>query len=141
MSDFVKVKFWPAVLEYLGNLFPKYRTYSVHQVERSGWDYWNLELEDRIGGELAYDLFGSEILAGLPQTDFRKIWGKRHIGSVIRFCKAMNKQDLAGEIYRIVENYLTPDTYQDPKDSFRATFGLNVEPSTGGFQCSCCKEE
>ena len=138
IRDFAEIKFWPAVLEYLGNIFPKYRAYSICQVELRGLNLWNYK--GRITGEMAYDLHNVEhILSMLPTIGYAKIGGKRDIGSVIRICKAINKQNLADNIYQIVEKCFTPYNHQDPKDSSRFNFGLYVEPSTGGIQCDCCK--
>jgi hypothetical protein len=140
IRDFSEIKFWPAVLEYLGNIFPKYRTYSFNQVKRYGLDLWNYE--GRITGELAYDLDKVKyLLSALPDVSCPKIYGKRVVGSAIRICKTINKKELADNIYQIVEKCFTPDNHQDPKDSSRYRFGLYVEPSTGGIQCDCCKGE
>ena len=137
IRDFAETKFIPAVFKYLGEIFPKYLKYSVFQVELDGFDLPSYE--DGITSELAYDLTKTEDLLQWPRNYNIKIKGKRAIGSVIRICKAINRQELANDIYQIVKNCFTPNEHQDPKDSERAEFGLYVEPSTGGIQCNCCK--
>jgi hypothetical protein len=140
IRDFAKIKFWPAVLEYLGNKIPKYRAYSICQVELKGLNLWNYE--GRITGELAYDLQKAEaILEVLPDLGIPKMFGRRVIGSVIRICKAIKQPDLADDIYKLVEKCFIPHEHQDTKDFDRFLFDLYVEPSTGGIQCDCCKGE
>jgi len=65
----------------------------------------------------------------------------RVIGSAVRICKAINKQELADDIYKIVDKCFTSNEHQDPKVSSTYCFGLYVELSTGGIQCDCCKGE
>jgi hypothetical protein len=50
------------------------------------------------------------------------------------------RPDLADEFYNLVHECFIPDEYQDPTDYMRGLFGLAVEPSKGGIQCNCCKE-
>jgi hypothetical protein len=136
--DFARNHIWPAVLVYLEGIFPSFCNFSVTDLEKEG-----LYLTRRVEGipeELMYDLHqASRYLR--PYRYSRKIDGKRYVGSYIRICNAIEKEDLGVQIRQIVEKCLTPHEYQDPKDSYRAGYGLKVEPSTGGIQCSCCKEK
>jgi len=125
IDDFVQIKFWPSVFEYLGKIFPKFRYFSVADLEEDGLNL-PVNIED-ITRELNYDLFNAEDIVGLPDSCFRKIDGKSIVGSVIRICKAIDKQELADQIYQIVEKCFTPDEHQDPTDPDRADFGLRVE--------------
>jgi hypothetical protein len=138
IDDFAQIKFWPAVFEYLGKILPKFRYFSVADLEEHGLEL-PFYIED-ITRELNYDLVNAEIFLEMPASCFRKIDGKRLVGFVIRICKAIDKQELADQINQIVEKHFTP-VDPDPKDSFRASFRLCVEPSTGGIQCVCCKGE
>jgi hypothetical protein len=135
--DFANLKFGPAVLEYLGNLVPKFRYLSVTDLE-SGID---LRCSEKIPKELIYDMSRALEYRILPESGYRKIDGKRLVGFIIRSCNAIQKEELAEEIFKIVEQFFTPDEHRDPKDHFRVWFGLKVEPSTGGIQCECCKGE
>ena len=70
----------------------------------------------------------------MPDIYDRKIWeGKRATGIFMRICKAINKEELADEIFQIVKNCFTPDERRDPNnpnDPIRVLFGLDVELST-----------
>ena len=132
IRNFTETEFMPAVFKYLGNVFPKYQRYSVFMVEQCGFNLPSFN--DGITPELAYDLTQTENLLWRPANAFYVILGKRDIGSVIRICKAINKQELADNIFQVVKNCFKPDEHQDPKDSLRALFGLDVEPSTGLIQ-------
>ena len=139
ICDFARKDIWPAVLVYLGNIFPDFRNFSVADLENYGF-YLPYNIEP-ISRELNYDLQLATGYQSWPDTDLLKIHGKRLVGSFIRICDAIGKKDLGVQIRQIVEKCFTPDEHQDRKDSFRADFGLYVESSTGGIQCSCCKGE
>jgi hypothetical protein len=141
IRDFAESKFIPALLDYFESLDPEYGEYSVEDVEEEGF-YIPFNVKSRITKEMAYDIDnGQDILFGTPEVGNRKIDGKREIGCVIRIYKAIKRQDLADEIHKIVKGCFVPDENQDPKDSKRFVFGLDVEPSTGKVQCNCCKEK
>ena len=141
IRDFAENDFIPAALEYLGKIYPKYRKYSAYLVELDGFMLDELPSYDvGVTREQAYDLFKTEDLLQWPNHCI-KLDGKRAIGSVIRICKAINKQELAEKIYAMVKNCFIPDEHQDPKDADRADFGLYVKPSKGTVQCDCCPKE
>ena len=93
------------------------------------------------------------VLSDLKDPSYSKLEGKRTIGSVIRICKAIHQQELADEIYNMhiymyvcvcIFNHMVKKCFilhqhQDPKDSSRPRFGLNVEPSMFQIKCNCCK--
>ena len=137
LRDFAANTFMPAVFEYLGGTYPKYRRYSVYYVQREGF----FPPSGAFTKEQEYDLNEATDLLHIPHFVSDIIDGKRAVGSAIRICKAINKPELADEFYQIVQKCFIPDEFQDPKDSNRAAYGLFVEPSTGGIQCSCCEEE
>ena len=142
IRDFAETKFVPAVLDYFEDIIPEYRENSLEEVKEIGFYVPSYE-DGRIARETAYDLHNlnvTDLILADPDAVYRKLDGKRAIGSVIRICKAINKQKLADEVYRIVHKCFIPDEHQDPKDPNRFLFGLNVEPSTGEIQCDCCKK-
>ena len=98
-------------------------------------------------------LLAESVLSDLKDPSYSKLEGKRTIGSVIRICKAIHQQELADEIYNMhiymyvcvcIFNHMVKKCFilhqhQDPKDSSRPRFGLNVEPSMFQIKCNCCK--
>ena len=132
IRNFVEAKYMPAVFKYLGDIFPKYRRYSLFMVEEYGFNL--LSFNDGITPELAYDLTRTESFLSRPDIYTRTIrQGKEAIGTVMRICKAINKEELADEIFQIVKNCFTPDERRDPNnpnDPIRVLFGLDVELST-----------
>jgi len=136
---FFENTFMPDLLQYLGTKHPMFRKYSIYQVELHGFEYEPGVLEGFISNEERYDLEKLEEFFWLPIGKLAKIRGKRLIGSAIRICNAMKKPEHADEFKKMAKGCFTPDTHQDPKDSSRVRFGLNVEPSTGGIQCNCHK--
>ena len=98
-------------------------------------------------------LLAESVLSDLKDPSYSKLEGKRTIGSVIRICKAIHQQELADEIYNMhiymyvcvcIFNHMFKKCFihhqhQDPKDSSRPRFGLNVEPSMFQIKCNCCK--
>ena len=98
-------------------------------------------------------LLAESVLSDLKDPSYSKLEGKRTIGSVIRICKAIHQQELADEIYNMhiymyvcvcifnhmVKKFFILHQHQDPKDSSRPRFGLNVEPSMFQIKCNCCK--
>jgi hypothetical protein len=137
--DFAILEFWPAVLEYLGNLAPRFRNLPVTDLNELGFDLRSIT---NIPNELVYDINRALGYSVLPlDPGYRIIDGKRLVGVFILVCKAIQKEELADKVFQIVKPFFTPDLHRDPKDRFRKWFGLNVEPSTGGIQCECCKGE
>ena len=98
-------------------------------------------------------LLAESVLSDLKDPSYSKLEGKRTIGSAIRICKAIHQQELADEIYNMhiymyvcvcIFNHMVKKCFilhqhQDPKDSSRPRFGLNVEPSMFQIKCNCCK--
>jgi hypothetical protein len=125
---------------HLAGKHPIFRKYSVNQVELQGFEYDSALLRGHITNEERYDLWQLEEILVLP-CDLFIIDGKRLVGSAIRICKAIGKPEHADTFHQIVEGCFAPHEHQDPKDSARDLFGLHVEPSTGGIQCNCCKDE
>ena len=120
----------PAVFEYLGDIFPKYRRYSLFMVEE--YEFNLPSFNDGITLDLACDLIRTEGFLSMPDIYDRKIWeGKRATGIFMRICKAINKEELADSIFQIVKNCFIPDEHRVPKDHIRLFFDLDVEPSTG----------
>jgi len=140
IRDFAEKTFIPDVLQYLGTKHPIFRKYSVNQVELQGFEYDSALLRGHITNEERYDLWQLEEILVLP-CDLFIIDGKRLVGSAIRICKAIGKPEHADTFHQIVKGCFAPHEHQDPKDRDRTFFGLHVEPSTGGIQCNCCKDE
>lgn len=138
IQEFTENNFIPALLKYLGTKFEMFRRYSVYQVERYGITLPPIVVDDGFTKEQEYDLFQLQGLLRLPVDEYSKLEGKRAVGSAIRICKAIDRQDYADRFIEIVGKHFTPDEHQDRKDRSRRLFDLPVEPSIGGIQCKCC---
>jgi len=141
IQEFTENNFIPALLKYLGTKYEMFRRYSVYQVERYGITLPPIVVDDGFTKEQEYDLFQLQGLLRLPVDEYSKLEGKRAVGSAIRICKAIDRQDYADRFIEIVGKHFTPDEHQDRKDRSRRLFDLPVEPSIGGIQCKCCLGE
>ena len=89
LRDFAANTFMPAVFEYLGDTYPKYRRYSVYYVQREGF----FPPSGAFTKEQEYDLNEATDLLHIPHFVSDIIDGKRAVGSAIRICKAINKPE------------------------------------------------
>jgi hypothetical protein len=141
LYKFAKTTFVPDVLRFLETRNPIFRKCSIDQVELNGFEFGPYILEGFVSDEVRYDLDQLDDLSILPLHGYSKFDGRRLIGSAIRICKAIGKQEHADTFKKIIGDCFTPDEQQDPTDPRREYFDLLVEPSTGSIQSECCKDE
>jgi hypothetical protein len=128
IRNFFETEYIPTVFEYLGNIFPKYRRYTLFRLDMNGFDFPSID--DGITPELAYELTLTEDFLCKPDEDLNIIEGKTAIGAIMRVCKTIGKQELADNIFQVVKNFFNPDEHPDPNDPLRELF---VAPSMEEF--------
>jgi hypothetical protein len=141
IRDFAEKQFVPDVLRFLATKNRIFRKSSVGQVDLYGFEFCPNILEGFVSDEVRYDLYLLEDLLALPFFECTKCEGSRLIGSAIRVCNVIGKQEHADTFKKIVGDCFTPEEQRDPTDPDREFFDLPVEPSTGRRQCECCKDD